>query len=370
MCTLNIKKIKILIITTVELGMNGITNVILNYYREMDKSNMQVDFVVPNVIRNNLEKELQGNGSKIYVIQGRIKKPLNYMYKLNKVIKLEDYDIVHAHGNSCTLALEMYAAKKAGVPIRIPHSHNTTCKHKFSHRLLRLPFNRYYTNAFACGEKAGEWLFNGKSFEIINNGIKLEKYVYNEEIRRDFREKYKLRGKKVIGHIGHFSYQKNHDYLIDIFKELYFLDKNYRLILIGDGQLREIIEKKINNLGLSNTVIFTGKTNEVPGLLQAMDAMVMPSHFEGLPLTLVEAQAACLPCFASSNISEEAAITNLVKFISLESSPMKWATKINSSYRVDRLGIKEQVLTEIIDKGYSISNNAKKMKELYFRYLN
>ncbi|MCX7883738.1 MAG: glycosyltransferase family 1 protein [Caloramator sp.] len=364
-----VKDIKILIISTVKFEVNGITNVILNYYRAMDKTNIQIDFVVPNEIRDDLKGEFESNGSHIYIIKGRNKRSLLYINELTKLINKNKYDIIHAHGNSCTLAIEMYAAKKAGVKVRIPHSHNTKTKYIIVHQLLRRLFDASYTHAFACGQKAGEWLYKGKKFEIINNGIDIQKFKYNEEIRENYRNKYNLYGKKVIGHIGNFCSQKNHEYLIDIFKEIIKLDKDYKLILIGDGELKNNIETKVKNLGLNDFIIFIGKTLDVPQLMQAIDIILMPSKFEGLPLTLVEAQAACLPCFVSDVVSKEVAITDLVHFISLKKSPKEWAEQIINLKPINRREIKDKIDNQIVEAGYSITDNAKKMKELYRNYI-
>ncbi|NFS12411.1 glycosyltransferase family 1 protein [Clostridium botulinum] len=361
---------RILVINTVNFAYGGgISNVIMNYYRAIDKSDMKIDFVACKDIDRNLKNELECNGSKVYHLNSRMKKPFKYILNLIKIIKNGKYDIVHAHGNSCTLALEMYSAKKGGAKVRIPHSHNSTCDYTILHRMLRKIFDASYTNAFACGKKAGEWLYNGKPFDVINNGIDIEKFKYNSEIREKYREKYRLCDKKVIGHIGHFSYQKNHDFLIKIFKELYKLDNKYRLLLIGDGELRSSIEQKINDLGLNDFVIFTGKSFEVPQLLQAMDILIMPSRFEGLPLTLIEAQASGLTCFVSDVVSNEVAITSLIKFLSLEKSPKEWAERINSMQIINRIKIKEFIYSKIVDSGYSIKENAINFKKMYKKYL-
>jgi glycosyltransferase involved in cell wall biosynthesis len=362
------KVLKVLVIATTKFSMDGITNVILNYYRSIDKSDMQIDFVIPNEIKGELKLELESCGSNIYVINGRTRKPIIYIKTLIRIISKNKYDIVHAHGNSCTLALEMYSAKKGGVYVRIPHCHNTKTKHSIVHKLLSGPFNSLYTHAFACGQKAGEWLYHQEKFEIINNGIDIDKYKYNQEIRKKYRDKYGLNGKKVIGHIGHFSYQKNHEYLIDIFQELYRLDSNYRLLLIGDGELKSDIQRKVESLHLSNVAIFMGKSLEVHRFMQAMDIFVMPSYFEGLPLTLIEAQSASLSCFVSDSVSNEVAITNLVQFISLDKSAKEWAKQINSPMIMNREEIKDNICKQIVDAGYSIEDNAKKLKELYKIY--
>jgi glycosyltransferase involved in cell wall biosynthesis len=362
------KKLRVLIIATTNFELDGITNVILNYYRAMDKSDMQIDIVTPNDIRDDLRIEIESFGSKIYKINGRTKNPISYIKKLSTLICENNYLIVHAHGNSCTLALEMLAAKFGGAKVRIPHSHNTKTKYSFVNKMLRKIFDLTYTHAFACGQKAGEWLFNKEPFVIINNGISIENYKFNLEVRQKYREKYNLNGKKVIGHVGHFNHQKNHDFLIDVFAEIFKIDNSYRLLLIGDGKLRPDIENKVNELGLTEEVIFTGKSLDVPQLMQAIDMVVMPSRYEGLPLTLVEAQAACLNCFVSDTVSNEVAITELINFLSLEITPKEWADRIYSCNRINRDEKKETVLNQIIMAGYSIKNNAENLKKLYSKY--
>lgn len=362
------EKMKVLIIATTYFELDGITNVILNYFRAMDQSDMKIDFVLPNDISNDLRLELESYGSRIYIIYDRQEKPFTYINKLSHLIKENNYDIVHAHGNSCTLGIEMVAAKRGKAKVRISHSHNSQNKYLIAHKMLRGIFDSNYTHALACGQKAGEWLFKNKDFEIINNGIEISKFMFNSENRQYIREKYKLMDKKVMGHIGHFSYQKNHEYLVDIFNECYKEDNTYRLMLMGEGELQASIKNKVNDMGLSHAVIFTGKTFEVPKILQALDVFVMPSRFEGLPLTLVEAQTACLTCFVSDAVTKEAGITELVHFISLEKSPEEWAKSIQGALLINRQEAKDKISQSIIDAGYSISDNAKKLKALYQSY--
>lgn len=363
-------EIKLLIIATTKFELDGITNVILNYYRAMDKTDLQIDFVIPNQISKELLKEIKSYGSRVFVIENRNKNPISYMLKLSKIIKMNQYDIVHAHGNSHTLAIEMYTAKKCGVPIRIPHSHNTTCKYKFVHNMLTPMFNSSYTHGFACGKEAGEWLFGEKPFQVILNGIHIEKYLFNPDIRTEYREALNLVGKKVIGHVGALSQRKNQNFLIEIFKELYKMDLDFRLILIGDGNIREELEKKVKGYGFDHAVHFLGKRRDVPELMQAMDMIIMPSLHEGLPLTLVEAQTAGLPCYVSDTITTEVNLTGLVKFISLEEPPLIWARKIYNDYlSIDRSAMRQNILNTIIEAGYSIKDNATFMKKLYKKYL-
>ncbi len=363
------KKTKILIILTTRFGANGITHVMLNYYWALDKSSLQIDFVVPNGVDRATADEINANGSKIYVIGKRVKQPFTYWYKLYKVIKSGGYDIVHAHGNSSTLLIEMYAAKKANAPVRIPHSHSSSCKYKMIHKLLSRFFYRSFTHAFACSEKAGKWLYADKNFQVINNGINILEYSFNQESRDEYRKAMGLTNKKVIGHIGHFTYPKNHSYLIEVFAEIYKTDRNYRLLLIGDGALKKDIKKKANDYNLNEAIIFTGNRADVPQLMSVMDLFVLPSHFEGLPLSLIEAQASCLPCVVSSNVTREIEITKLVHFISLEKSPKEWATTICKIKLQNRDELRGEIQKNIINAGYSIMDNAYKLEKLYMSYL-
>lgn len=360
--------IKILVISTVEFGYgNGITNVIMNYYNAIDET-IHMDFVVKQCIDESLKHELYKNGSKLYELNYRLKSPYKYTKRVMEIVKSGQYDIVHAHGNSHTLALEMYAAKKGGAKIRIPHSHNTTTKYPITHKILNRCFRKNYTHGFACGIDAGKWLFGEKPFMVINNGIDLNKFTYNEQIRQTYRSKYSINDYKVIGCVATFNSQKNHTFLIDIFSELHKKDASYKLLLVGNGSLKVEIESKVSRLGLTDAVIFMGKSTEVPQLMQAMDMLIMPSLFEGLPLTLIEAQATCLPCYVSDVVSDEVKITELINFISLDDSPKQWATIINNGYSFDREENRSRIIKQVKDSGYSIEDNALKVQSLYKQY--
>ncbi|MCM3166364.1 glycosyltransferase family 1 protein [Peribacillus frigoritolerans] len=363
--------IKVLVISTVNFGYGGgITNVIMNYYHSIDKSKVHMDFVVSKCIDDKLKQEVLDGGSKLYELSYRLKSPLKYLKKVKEIIKSGEYDIVHAHGNSCTLAIEMIAAKKGGAKIRIPHCHNTTTNYKVVHKLLRNKFDKNYTNGFACGEKAGEWLYAGKPFTVVNNGIDVKRYMFNDADRQKYRRKLGFDGCKVVGNVGAINYQKNHEFLVDIFSELYKLDNSYRLLIVGDGNLRSDVNNKIARLGLTNAVTFTGKSREVPQLMQAMDMIVMPSRYEGLPLTLLEAQSSCLQCFVSDVITQEAGVTDLVKYVSLEKQPKEWAKIINDTEAVNRGLQKNECISQITASGYNIEENAKTLKDLYQDFLN
>lgn len=358
---------KVLNILPTGLCMDGISNSVLNYYKNIDNNKVNIDFAVPSVIEN-YEKIIKNNGGNIHLIQGRKKRPFKYIKKLARIIQEGKYDMIHAHGSSAILCLEMIAAKKAGCKIRIAHSRNTKADHKILDKVLRPVFYKTYTNGFACGEKAGNWLFGERKFEIINNGKNIEEFQYNSDIRKKIREEYNLSNKIVIGHVGGFNYQKNHEYLLEIFEQLNVINKNkYKMVLIGDGKLRETIEEKAKELGIYNNIIFVGKTAEVSKWLQAMDIMVFPSRFEGFPNVVVEWQISGLPCIISDKITKDVKLTRLVQFESIEDKPKKWAERIDKIEIEDRERNKEEIHKQIREEGFDIKENAKKLEEIYMK---
>lgn len=347
------------------MGYTGVSISVMNYYTFIDKSNIAIDFVVPNQVEDRFRDQINGNGGNVYELCMREKDPIRYLRELLHIIKIGKYDLVHIHGNSSILLMELYTARIAGIKIRIAHSHNTTCDHRILNNILRPFFLKSYTHAVACGSNAGHWLFPKKDFTIIPNGVEVEKFIYNEQVRKVYREKYNLIGKKVIGHVGTFNYQKNHAFLIDIFYELSKLEQEVVLFLIGDGNLKEEIQQKVKRLDIEDKVIFFGKTTEVPSLLQAMDLMVLPSRFEGLPVVLIEWQCAGLPCIVSEKVTKEAKITDLIEFMPLELPAREWALKLHKSVRKDRNDTKEQIQKDIIRAGYSIKDSAKELTNFY-----
>lgn len=358
---------KILVINTVEFKLNGITSVIMNYYRKMDKSDLQMDFITINKIDDSYQEEFNKNNSRIYFIE-RKKNTFKYLLELRKILINNKYDIVHIHGNSATMALETVISKIAKVPVRIIHSHNTTCKYKLAHNILYPVLEKTYTHGFACGEEAGRWLFKDNNFKIIKNGIDLEKFIYNESDREIYRNKINSGERIVLGNIGNFVYQKNHQFLIEVFNDLLKRNKDYLLLLIGEGELMGDIKKRAKELGIYENIVFIGKTTEVDKYLQAIDIFVLPSHFEGLPVVLIEAQALGLKCLASDKVSKDSNITGLVDFLPIDNTNI-WVESI-LEFKKNRKPIEVLSHDKIKTKGYDIEENAKKMKVLYQKYLN
>lgn len=358
------RTLRILEVVTTRFAKNGITAAAMRYYRAFDHRALRMDFVTVNPMPEDVLRELRANGDTCFVLPMRNKNPLLYVEKLTRIGKAGHYDILHAHGNSCTLAAELYAGKRAGIPVRIPHSHNTTCSHMRIHSLLRPKFDALYTHAFACGEAAGEWLFPGKPFTVIRNAIDPAAYAFDEAARARTRAALGLAGCRVIGHVGSFNAQKNHLFLVDVLAKLAARDPNTRLLLLGEGAGEAAVREKLAALGLSAFAVFRGATSDVAASLSAMDAFVLPSLFEGLPFTLIEAQAAGLPCYASDAVTRAADLTKRVAFLPLGDADV-WADAILSQHKPDRAEASQSAAESIRDAGYDIRREAEGLLARY-----
>ncbi|MDO5852290.1 MAG: glycosyltransferase, partial [Methanobacteriaceae archaeon] len=274
-----------------------------------------------------------------------------------------EYQIVHSHIDAMSY-LPLRAAKKAGVSIRIAHSHNTSIDRDFKYILKQFFRSKITTVAnyyCACGKEAGEFLFKEKESRIIPNAIEVDKFLFDKEMRKKKRVELGLKDEFVLGHVGRLSYQKNHKFLIEIFSEVHKKNKNTVLLLIGVGEKENEIKEQIHILGLDDSVRFLGNRSDVNQLYQVMDVFVMPSFFEGIPVTGIEAQFAELPCIFSTRVPEEVSFTNKCKFVVLEESIDKWAEAILS---VDP-NIRVEGSSTAENSWYNIKNSKGILEEYY-----
>lgn len=360
---------KVLVIVTSHFGYDGISNVVTNYYIYQDHAKIKMDLVTINKVPENLAKEIESNGDNNFVLAQRNKNPLGYIYALTKLIRKERYDIVHVHGNSSTMFIELLAALLGRCKVRIAHSHNTKCDHVIINRILSPLFKLSYTNAFACGIEAGEWLFKKGEATIISNGVDLQRFVLNIDYRISLRKKLCVDGRIVIGHVGRFSKQKNHEKLISIFSCLRTLNPNVSLLMWGEGELKEHIRGLAKGVG--GDIRFMGTSNEIEKCLQAVDIIIFPSLYEGLPLFLIEAQSIGIPCILSDTVSPNSKITDWVYFLPLNASDYEWAQKslhILSESTVEDNAPKAH--DYIRRAGYDICANANDLFEKYKQLIN
>lgn len=351
----------------------GVEAVIMNYYRNIDHDKIQFDFICDEDSTNIPYDEIEKLGGKVILISP-YQKIFSYQKELKKVLKDGNYKIVHSNINTLSV-FPLRAAKKVGVPVRIAHSHSTTNKKEWKKNLLKLilrPFSKVYaTDYICCSELAGRWLFGNKTYDsgrvfLLNNAIDIEKYTYNEKIRKEKRKELGINSSTlVIGHIGRFVAQKNHTFLIDIFNEIHKKNSDSKLLLAGQGPLVNDIKEKVNKLNLNDSVTFLGQRSDSNELYQAFDIFLLPSLYEGLPVVGVEAQAAGLLCYLSSDMTKETKVLNSTTIISLSDTSEEWAQSILSgSSEYKRINTKK----EISKNGFSIKEEAKKLEDKYLSY--
>ena len=322
----------------------GIQQLIIDILKNNKATDVQIDVLVFNDGEDYpLEEKVKMLGANLYKIDGWIKSPFSYI-KQKKVLdkfykEHDDYKVVHLNSSSKNF-LVLREAKKYGIPIRIAHAHSVIFQTKnkfmvFIGNLLKNVLLKSATDYFACSKTAGEWLFGEditktSNFKIIHNAIEYDKFKFNEESRKEIRNAYNIDEKCILfGNVGRFISAKNHGFLIDVFYEIYKINNNAKLMLVGIGEKEEEIKEKVKKLNLKDKVLFLGYREDVNKLMQAMDAFIMPSLYEGFPVVAVEAQATGIPCFLSKDvITNEVKIADNIKFISLNESANTWANEI------------------------------------------
>lgn len=356
----------------------GIQTFVLENWKHMDHQKIQIDFLILDDGRDyELEEILRNLGSKVYKLQNiwlrSLKDYIPYYKAVNRFFSVhQEYDAVHLHSASKNFIV-LAAAQKYGIKIRIAHSHSigfaTDSKAKiWLGNLLKYPLRYYATDYFACSRMAGRWLFGKKIAEeqlvVVKNAVDVKRFQYDAAVSERMRKQLNLGENLVIGHVGRYTTQKNHIFLIEIFREILHINPNSRLLLVGTGELEETIKRKVFEDGLSEQVIFAGFHSDTYNYMQAMDAFVFPSRFEGLGLVLIEAQAAGLQCFTSEgSVPEEAKATALLQYIPLEEGPAEWAKKIMEYVHLEKP--RKTPLEDLRESGYRIEDTAKFLQEFY-----
>jgi glycosyltransferase involved in cell wall biosynthesis len=344
---------------------------IMNIYRNINREKLQFDFLVHTNRKGYFDKEIVELGGVIHRLPINNRNIFRVIKRLIDNFKFyvdhPEYKTIHVHASNAKCVLEMISAKLAGVKNIIVHSHNSSSPQKLIHKVFRPILKYFATNFFACSTPASDWMFDEKiitsgKVNIIKNAIETSKFIYNQTNRDEFRKKLNIEDKFVIGHIGRFQPQKNHNFLIEVFKEVKNRYNNSVLILVGDGEDRDKINAKVSDLNLENDIIFIGVSNEIPALLQAFDIFLFPSHYEGLGIVTIEAQAASLKTIVSDAVPREVQVTDLVEFISLNNSAKFWAEHIiKYSIGYNR----KKTDNQIIKSGYDINNSAKLLEDYY-----
>ncbi len=347
------------------MGRGGLEAMLMNYYRHIDRQKVQFDFLTHRQERAAYDDEIESLGGIIYRLPRLVPWSKSYLAALDAFFTEHPaYQIVHVH-QDCLSSVILKAAAKHQVPVRIAHSHNANQDKNLKYP-IKLWYKRsiphYATELFACGKNAGDWMFDGAPYQIINNAIDAAAYTCDAAKRAAVRCGLGFTDELVIGHVGRFNPQKNHPFLLEIFSALLKKEPNAVLLLVGGGEDMVKIQARAKEMGIAEQVRFLGVRSDVADLMQAMDVFVFPSLYEGLPVTMVEAQAAVLPCIISDKVPEECIITEgLVDVMPLSASADAWAEKVlekRSCLRTDHS-------KEVAAHGFDIKAEALKLQEFY-----
>lgn len=351
-------------------NLGGAESRIMDIYRNIDREKVQFDFLVHQNSKGYYEEEIENLGGRIYrVPRFKLYNFFSYQRALRDFFaKHHEFRAVHGHMTS-TAAIYLPIAKKRGIPMTIAHARSAGVDKGLKGKItlwIRKPLKRRCDYRFACSGLAAEAVFGSEMavsgrVKIIPNAIDAAPFSYNEETRLRIRKELDLEGKFVIGHVGRFHYAKNHGYLLNVFQKIEEQKKNAVLLLLGEGSLMEEVKKRAAELGIGEKVLFLGNQKETWNYYQAMDFFVFPSHFEGLPGTVVEAQSAGLKCLISNAIAKEAGITELVVYKSIEEAPEKWAEFVLEHAEYERKNQYESV----VEAGFDVKAQAKQYERFY-----
>jgi len=354
-----------------KMDSGGKKNLIMEYYRKIDRKKIQFDFICDSDSQAIPKEEIERLGGKVYKIHPYQNIILN-MWDIYKLCKDNKYIIVHAY-NSTMNIFPMLCAKMAGVPVRI--SENLSMAHKGElktvlKKILRLMSKRFATHYMACGEDCGRWLFGDKLFNsgkvsVFKTAIDTNKNLYDSELRKKTRKKYEIENKIVIGHIGRFVQQKNPLFMLEVFSEISKREKNAILLLIGDGNLKKEIIKKIDELSIKEHVMYLGRREDIHQFYNAMDAFLLPSLYEGLPVVGLEAQSCGLPVFFSAEITKEASVCPIGIFIGLDVKASEWAKRVLDVVYAN-IPVRHSWSEEIINAGFDSKSESNRMQRYYF----
>lgn len=362
------RALRVLVVSTSGIINDGITSWIRSIFSAMNRDGLDVDVVAWEDADQDIISSVDRCVARVHVLPSRKKDTIKYIGSLQRVVKARHYDVLHVCGSSGLMSIELGVAASSGVPVRVVHSHNTSCQHPILDRLTRPIMELLATDRLACGRDAGRWLFGPRPFTVIPNGKELSAYRFSPEKRAAIRRELSLDDEHIaIGHVGLFNRQKNHAALLETFAVLARRSPSYRLFLIGDGDLVDDVREGAAQLGVGDSVVFLGRRADVPDLLNAMDCMVLPSLYEGFPNVVLEWQLNGLPCVISDTVTDECAITSLVTFESLRRGGACWADTVEEALlRRDRARDSELAAEAARSRGYDICDDAAKLKRIYF----
>lgn len=353
------------------MNSGGAETFLMKVYRKLDRSKYQMDFCINVRDKCYYEDEIVELGGRIFRIPSKSENLKQFKRGLYNIVKSEQYDYVLRITSTAMGFMDLKVAKKAGAEICSARSSNssdgTSLIAKLAHRIGRVLYGRYVDVKFAPSDLAAKYTFGDKAYKngdvtILPNAVDLSVYRFDSSSREKIRDEFSIdKEKTVIGHIGRFQTQKNHEFLIDVFDKIHAINPNTILLLVGTGELESKVKDKVDLLGLTDSVVFAGVRPDIPSVLSAMDVFVMPSFFEGMPNTVIEAQATGLPCVIADTITREANITGLVEYLPLGDQQM-WAEKALAAGREQRADTKQT----FIDNKYDIESTVNEFVKLVF----
>lgn len=364
------------VLVTAPLGVGGVTSMMISIQSHLDRNKINFDYLVTHDRKEPQEDTVLAMGSK-KIVASVDKIPIRFLrtllrpFVISKVCKDNNVKILHCNADCAIDVLNILGARLGGVKYVTIHSHNAGAKNqgfgiKMADSLLKPLIPLCCDNYYGCSDLAArallpKSLIKKRKYSVLPNGIDLEKFNYNKQTRQEMRNKLNLEEKYVIGHAGRFAAVKNHIFLLDIFNEIHKKNKNTVLLLFGIGELMDSIKKKAKDLGIADSVIFYGATNEMYKMWQAIDVFIMPSLYEGLPVTGIEAQASGLPCIFADTITKEVGLTDKTEFLSLDESPKTWAEHALMYMGGER----KSEVDKLRKAGYDIQQTADTLSKLY-----
>ncbi len=359
---------RIAIVVTTRMVRQGVTSVVLNLLKNMDRTNMKIIFMSAFHMDDWFCEELQAINVDIVRLQSaRIKQFPNYIKELTDHLKERKINVVHVHGNSATMWFEMYAAKRAGAVVRVAHSHNSACKSRGVHYLLRPLLIRDMTIGIGCSDLAQKFAFNNKKSIVLNNGIDTERFAYDLNTREHYRKDMSVKDSFVIGHVGYYQPVKNHRFMCQIAYELKQRSvTGWKLLFVGTGNGMAEVEQYLVAHQLNDEVAMLGTRSDVAQLYQMFDLFILPSLYEGFPMVLVEAQTAGLDCLISDKVTKTANLLGTAEYLPIETDDAVqiWADAIEKAMQHQKSD-REKAKEMVDEAGFSAKQSAEKVGQIY-----
>ncbi len=370
------KKIRVLHILD-ELNTGGAERIVFTYFQNIDHSKFQWDFVITRYAdqtkKGMLEDMVESLGGRIFRVHRKRENYYKHIIDIDRIIREGNYDIVHSHLDELS-AFYLKSAKKYGVKTRICHSHLSGAKRgkcvEIVCALLKPVMNTYTTDKFACGVAAARSLWGEKALDsgsvyIMKNAIDTKDFTFNQLNRKKIRDYLSCKTNTVLlGFVGRLSNQKNPEYVIEIFNCYHKLNPNSLLVLVGEGEKKDRLMRMVAEYGISDSVSFMGRRNDISQIMMGLDVFLLPSRFEGLPIVMVEAQSTGLECFVSDKITKEVSINENIHYLSIDVDPEIWTEEImKKSITIDRT----KAYNEVVKQGYEIRMAANSLSDYYIK---